>query len=223
MPVARADVRDVWFAHWPLDPDELASRLPATLDPATRDRSAWVSVLVQRTRAGVRPVPLWFPYCQVAVRTYVRPADAPADAPDDRVGVFFLWLGADSRLASLGGRLVYGLPFHRVAVDVDQRPGNADVRVGPGSDPVFTAKYEFTGDPTAVDPTSLAGWLTERYRYYRPDGRAGRVSHPPWALARVTGTVEAPHLFAAADVSMPETTPVCHYSPGTPITLRSRP
>jgi len=104
VPLARADVRDVWFAHWPLDPDELASRLPATLDPA-----------------------------------------------------------------------------------------------------------------------SLAGWLTERYRYYRPDGRAGQVSHPPWALAKVTGTVEAPRLFAAADVSMPETAPVCRYSPGTPITLRSRP
>jgi uncharacterized protein YqjF (DUF2071 family) len=223
VPLARADVRDVWFAHWPLGSDELASRLPAALDPATRDGSAWASVLVQRTLAGVRGVPLRFPYRQVAVRTYVTPADAPADAHDDRVGVFFLWLGADSRLASVGGRLVYNLPFHRVDVAVDQRPASADVRVGLGTDPVFAAKYESIGDPTAVDPSSLAGWLTERYRYYRPDGRAGRVSHPPWALARVAGTVEATGLFAAADVPMPDTAPVCHYSPGTPITLRSRP
>ncbi|WP_123536432.1 YqjF family protein [Halosimplex salinum] len=222
MPLARADVRDVCFAHWPVDPDGLAPVVPAALAPATRDGSAWMSVLAQRTRAGLGGLPGRYEFPQVACRTYVVPADSDDRSEEDAVGVFFLRVAAPSRFATLGGRIVFGIPYIRAPVDFERTGESIRVRAESGGG---TARYDASfapeRDPTPADPDSLDAWLTERYRYYLPDGRYGEIGHEPWRLATATGAIEDTELLDTVGVE-PSDDPLLRYSPGTDVRLTRR-
>jgi len=216
MPLARADVRDVCFAHWPVEAGELAARLPAALAPATRDGSAWVSVLGQRTRAGLRGVSWRYEYAQLAVRTYVVPVDSGEPSPE--VGVHFLDVESASRFASVGARLLYDVPFRHTAV-THRRAGNEFEVTGDA----FRARFEPRGDPAVADPDILAGWLTDRYRYYLPDGSHGVAGHPPWKLAAASVSIEENRLFDRLDLPEPVGDAVFRYSPGAEFRLKRQP
>jgi hypothetical protein len=93
---------DLLFAHWPVDPDALAAKLPAGLDLDLRDGQAWLGI-VPFTMADVAPrgVPALGRFSQfpeINVRTYVRHGDLP--------GIWFLSLDAASRPTVEGARRV---------------------------------------------------------------------------------------------------------------------
>lgn len=221
MPLARADVRDVCFAHWPVPANELDGCLPSALSAATRDDSAWISMLAQRTRAGVHGLPGLYEYPQLAVRTYVVPAQS--DDHDD-VGIYFLHVEANSWFASLGARLLYDVPFRHAPV-FHHRDGAAfDVgTTGSGGGGPFRATFDPVGDPTVPDPDSPVAWLTDRYDYYLPDGRRGETVHPPWRLADATVTIQENRLFDGLNLPDPCGDPVFRYSPGAEFRLSKRP
>lgn len=236
MPVARAEVRDVCFAHWPVEADDLDAVLPAGLAPATLAETAWTSVLAQRTLAGVRGLPLTYEFPQVALRTYVVPADRDAATPadgdlesvdgpghSDAVGVYFLRVEADSRLAAVGGRLLYDVPYHHTSIRHRRRDGAVDVRsVDADGRETLTAEFRPASTPSDEDPESRIEWLTDRYRYYRADGRSGRTDHPPWPLYEAEATLRADGLFDRVDLPTPEGEPLVRYSPGVEFTLSER-
>ncbi len=156
MPLARADVRDVCFAHWPVEPASLAAVLPDALAPATRDGTAWVSVLAQRTRAGLGGLPGRYEFPQVACRTYVVPdGDSAPGLGDPAVGVFFLRVAAPSRLATLGGRIAFGIPYVRAPVDLRRTAESIRVRTESDDGARYVASLAPEGDPTPADPDSL--------------------------------------------------------------------
>lgn len=239
MALALAEVRDVCFAHWPLPEATLADRLPDALVPATTDGNAWASVLAQRTLAGVRGLPFRYEYPQVALRTYVEPADerdedTGAEAPDedagtaapdeDLVGVYFLRVEAEGRLATLGGRRVYGLPYYGATIRHERAGDSFRVRSldGAGRE-TYAATFEPTGPASTGDREPPIGWLTDRVRYYRPDGASGLTAHDRWPLRRSDASVDADGLFECVGLSAPEGDPLVRYSPGVEIRLSERP
>ena len=104
-------MRQVWhdllFTHWPVHPDELRPLVPAQLELDLYNRHAWVAVTPfhmsdVRMRA-LPPIPGMSAFPELNVRTYVKFGGVP--------GVFFFSLDAASRLAVIGARAAYFLPY----------------------------------------------------------------------------------------------------------------
>lgn len=209
-------VGGVCFAHWPVDPDVLSTRLPHALSVATRDGTGWVSVLGMRTRPMVGSTPLPPAFSQVTLRTYVRAGDEEA--------VYFLRVDTDSRMVAAGARAIFDVGFRRVAANV--RADDGEVRVethAPTGTPLLDATFATRDEPKSVDPDSLAGWLTDRDTFALDDGRTGEVSHSPWRLAEVDVSVRTNDVLASEGLPAPAGDPLFRYSPGAGFRLRSWP
>ncbi len=192
---------DVCFAHWPVDPGEMAAHVPPGTTVDVRDGRAWLSVLGMYVRP--RFLPAQGAYAQVNVRTYLA---------GDRSAVHFLDAVADEWLAAQGARTLTGFPARYGSVSVDREGEGIGVRCETLGSRSFGVDLTPTGRPEQVEDGSLADWLAERYRFVRDDGTAGDVAHPPWRLQAATGEVTGKSLLA--DFPEPTGEPVFHYSPG---------
>lgn len=229
-------VRDVLFAHWPLDPDALDARVPDPLVPDTFDGSGWVSAVALENRvspdATAIPRPLRRRFPQLNLRTYVT--------VDGEAGVYFLSLDSGRRLPAAVGRRVFGLPFRHARMRITRRDGAVAFRSRRRGPPParFGARYRPTGDVFRADAGTLAAFCVEHTRYCVPaaedprpgvvrsldadgaDGvRVGTIERDPWPLRPVDATVRRNTLFGAADLPTPDADPVVHYSPGVEITV----
>jgi uncharacterized protein YqjF (DUF2071 family) len=192
---------DLLFAHWPVDPDALAAKLPAGLDLDLRDGQAWLGI-VPFTMADVAPrgVPALGRFSQfpeINVRTYVRHGDLP--------GIWFLSLDAASRPTVEGARRVFHLPYFsarmsskRVAGGITYRTERIDRRGPPAA---FEASYRPTGPVEPSVPGSLEAWLTDRKRLFSAD-RRGRIwqteiDHEPWPLQPAEADITLETIAAA--------------------------
>jgi uncharacterized protein YqjF (DUF2071 family) len=181
--------RDVLFAHWPVPPAVVESRLPAGLAVDTYDGKAYLGVVAFRMdpiKPRYAPFGLTFGECNL--RTYVTPADgADIDAdtegtldgerssgsgpgPGPRPGIYFFNLDASDRLSVTVARRLFGLPYYTATVDVTRRGEEVRFhsrRTHDGAPPNrFAATYRPTGEPTEAEPGSIAAFLAERYRFY---------------------------------------------------------
>lgn len=199
-PAIRLRLSDVSFAHWPVDPAEMAAHVPADASLDVRDGRAWLSVVGM----GVRPRFLLGgrAFAQVNVRTYLA-REQPA--------VYFLEVVANDRLAATGSRVLADVPAVYGRVTVRRTGSGCHVRRdSPGGSVDLTVTPE--DDPEPVEAGSLAHWLVERYHYVDDDGTAHRIEHPPWRLQRASGEVLDEGLLAR--YPEPSGDPVFHYSPG---------
>ena len=225
-PILTVTGRDVLFAHWPLDPATVESRVPGVLDVETFDGSAWVSVLAIEAR-GVGPGPMRLPrrlergIPQLVARTYVT--------LDGQPGVYFLSLDT-SRLPATVGRRAFGIPFHRARMRLTRRGDEVTFRSHRDGTPpaVFHARYRPTGEAFRVESGSFESFAVEQFRYFLPTGedrrvgasgtegrvRIGELDREPWSLRPVDATVHGNTLFEAAGLPSPTADPVVHYSPG---------
>jgi uncharacterized protein YqjF (DUF2071 family) len=186
------------FAHWAVDPEQLARHLPSGVELDVHDDRAWVAIVAFRM-LGSRPLlpprrPVLPPIPELNVRTYVRVGGVP--------GVWFLSLDASSPFFVNAGRALYGLPYrlaHMTTVTDRERVHYLSTR----SDACFAASYEPCGPSALAAPGSLEHFLVERYRLFAQ--RRGRlitavVSHEPWPLqpaaARIDVNEMAPRGFA---------------------------
>ncbi|MCP4798280.1 MAG: DUF2071 domain-containing protein, partial [Phycisphaeraceae bacterium] len=98
---------DIAFAHWRIPPGVLRPLIPAELELDLHDGSAWIGLIPFEMRdcdfRGVPPLPGLGTFLECNVRTYVRHRGVP--------GVWFFSLDAESRLAVIGGRVVWGLNY----------------------------------------------------------------------------------------------------------------
>src|SRR5690348_197446 len=95
--------QDLLFAHWRVDPGQLAARIPAPLELDLFGGEAWIAVVpfqMERVSArGVPSLPWLSAFPEANVRTYVRLGDKP--------GVFFFSLDATNPIAVRVARSVF--------------------------------------------------------------------------------------------------------------------
>jgi hypothetical protein len=209
-PPGRRVMRQIWrhlgFLHWRVDPADVAPLLPPGLEVDTFEGAAYVGIVpftIPLTRAGLLGLPMAPAFHEINLRTYVHQGGRGP-------GVWFWSLDATSRLAVMGARIGYGLPYfaadiamavgeggagdsidygcHRRGSKPDQIPSprEAGRRLGRGVRPaMFNARYGPTGPVAPAAPGSLEFFLAERYLLYarsRGGLRAARVHHAPYPL-----------------------------------------
>ena len=204
---------DIAFAHWRVPVDTMRRLVPAELELDTHDGDAWVGLIpftMQDCRfRGVPPLPGLGRFLECNVRTYVRHRGVP--------GVWFFSLDAASRLAVIGGRVIWGLNYRLARFE--RRVEGGTIRYGLSRHKGDGAgRLDWT--PGAAlpphGPGSLEHFLVERYHLYAlRHGKLlrGRVDHEPWPLRTATAAEIDPGLVAAAGIEV-EGEPVMHCSDG---------
>jgi hypothetical protein len=205
---------DLLFAHWPIEPDLLRSKIPSGLPVDVFDGRAWIGVVpFHMTNVGPRGLPLLpavsaFP--ELNVRTYVTLAGKP--------GVFFFSLDAASTLAVIGARTVFRLPYFRAAMAVHTGTRRVTYRSVRRSltNAQFAATYEPIGPVSPPDPRTLEYFLTERYCLYTatPAGEPRRleIHHKPWPLQRADAQIAVNTMTTAAGIPLSGTPPLMHFA-----------
>lgn len=203
---------DLAFLHWRVPEDALRALVPAGLDLDTFDGSAWLAVTPFRIShlrgRGLLPVPLLSSFLEVNVRTYVT--------ADDKPGIWFFSLDAESPVAVEAARRVYKLPYFRarmsaaprgdgVAYESSRSGGGAELRV----------EYRPAGKVEPGAPGSLEWFLTERYCLYAAgeEGALHRaeIHHPPWPLQPGEAEI-ALSTMPPPGIELPDEPPLVHFS-----------
>ena len=190
--------------------------VPDELEVDTYDGNAWVGLIPFTMRhcsfRGVPPLPGLGTFLECNVRTYVRHRNVP--------GVWFFSLDAASRLAVIGGRVVWGLNYRSARF---QRGIEGDtVRYGLSRHKGdASGRLDWTPGPPLPphSPGSLECFLVERYHLYAlRRGRLlrGRVDHEPWPLRAATAESVDTGLVRAAGIEA-SGPPVMHCSDGVKV------
>ena len=209
------------FLHWRAAPDAVRRAVPRELPLDLHDGVAWVTVVtlgIEGARPILAPETIGFDFLEANARTYVRlPGGPPA--------IWFFSLDADSRLAVLGARVAYGLPYLHARIRRESDDGAEvfrSVRRGARAAGVL-ARYR-TGGPLGVaSPGSLDEFLVERYVLHTMRG-AGvmtvRVVHEPYPLREVDVELAEEDLLASAGIDRPDEPPLAHFSDGIDVQVR---
>jgi uncharacterized protein len=209
------------FLHWTVPAEALRRVIPASLEVDTFDGRAYVG-LVPFTMTGIRPpilpaLPVLSRFHEVNLRTYVRP-------PRGEAGVWFFSLDAASRLAVMGARAWYRLPYHFARMEMrPDGPGwtYRSHRLWPRPLPAdCSLRYAPAGRAAVAGEGTLDHFLIERYALYTESGGRlwrARVRHPPYPVqgATVSGLEES--LSAAAGIPPPHGELLAHYSAGVDV------
>ncbi len=211
--------RKLLFAHWPLPTEALRPLLPEGLTLDTYDGQAWLGIipfLMDSVRFRWLPgIPSTTRFAEINVRTYVT--------ADDKPGIFFLSLDANSLLAIIGARVTYALPYYRARFAITTREEAIDYRCervdktpdGATSPATFAAHYKPTGPAQLARRGSLEDWLTARYCLYtlrRSHLLRGEVHHAPWLLQPAEADIIRNTMTEPAGVHLPVRPPLLHYS-----------
>lgn len=206
---------DLAFVHHAVDPAHMAPLLPKDLRLETFEGVAWLAVVPFRMHGVMRrpfpDMPGFSSFPEINLRTYVTDGV--------KSGVYFFSLDATNLAVVLGGRLVYGVPYHWAAIRKVRMDGRTHIRSVRGS-AVFDATYGPKGPRLTVRPGSFEHWATERYALYGMRGsRLHRVQvhHEPWPLYEGDVQVTRNTLPGAAGIPILPAPPRTHWSPGVQV------
>jgi uncharacterized protein YqjF (DUF2071 family) len=211
------------FAHWPVRAQALERLVPASLPLDTFDGTAWLTVSpfhVTRLRLrGLPAVPGLSDFNEINVRTYVT--------LEDRPGIFFFSLDADSAPGVLTARLWYQLPYYLADAALDRRGDGfrfTSQRRHPGAPPArFSDGYRPVAPVQPAPRGSLEWWLTERYALYAVEtgGRVHRaeIHHAPWPLQRVDVNLGRNTMTAPLDLRLHDPPQLVQYSDGLDVSV----
>jgi uncharacterized protein len=203
---------DLLFAHWPVPPSIMRPLVPRELDLHTYDHQCWIAVTpfhMSGIRArGLPPIPGLSRTPELNVRTYVTVGEKP--------GVYFFSLDAGSHAAVWAARHFYLLPYFYAQMSVslagEQIAYSSRRRAGAAE---FRGHYQPIGPVEHRAPGTLAHWLTERYCLYtvaRGKVFRGEIHHLQWPLQDAAAQIVTNTMAAAADVQLPDTAPLLHFS-----------
>jgi len=191
--------RDLLFTHWDFPADQIRSLVPPSLQLDTFGGRAWVSITP--FHMSIRPRGLPVPpglsrVLEMNCRTYVVAEGKP--------GIYFFSLDTISRLAVLGGRLFYLLPYFLADMRIEKR-GDVFSYSSRRGDAWWRCEYGPQSAPTPAAPGSLNHWLTERYCLYTVhNGRTyrGDIHHVPWPLQEASAHIHENTVFKHATREM---------------------
>lgn len=201
---------DLLFAHWPVSPEVLRSRVPAVLSLDTFNRQCWLAVTPFHMTVRLRwtlPLPGASAFPELNVRTYVTYRDKP--------GVYFFSLDAGSWLAAKIARLAYRLPYFYARMKVSDQNGWIHYESARQHTAQFRGRYKPSGPVRLRSPGALEYWLTERYCLYAVVGNAvfrGEIHHPQWPLQDAEAEISHNTMAGAAEITLPEMLPLLHFS-----------
>ena len=209
-------MRQVWhdllFAHWQVNPDNLRPLVPAPLELDIYDGHAWVAVTPfhmsdVRMRA-LSPILGMSAFPELNVRTYVKFGGVP--------GVFFFSLDAASRMAVIGARAAFFLPYYHAEMQAEVEGETIRYRSRRRSSSAeFRGSYRPVTRPRQRERGSLEHFLTERYCLYAvtPRGQLLRadIHHLPWPLQDAEAEIEVNTMAEAAGIRLPDQPPLLHF------------
>jgi uncharacterized protein len=230
-PTERPIMRQIWrhlgFLHWPIAADAIARVLPPGLEVDTFDGVAYLGIVpftIPLTRAAGWPrAPLAPAFHELNLRTYVHRGGREP-------GVWFFSLDAASRLAVMGARVAYHLPYFYAAIAMDVAGGGEGAGDDGGeteieyrsrrrsrtADARFACRYRPTGQVALAKEGSSEFFLAERYLLYAWTGRklkSARVFHAPYPLQPAVATDVQQTAIAAAGLAVAtEAPPLVHYA-----------
>jgi uncharacterized protein YqjF (DUF2071 family) len=177
--------RSLLFVHWEVSVDVLRPRVPPALEIDTYQGKAYVGLIpFDIPEARVPPVPGAARFLETNLRTYVRLEGTAA--------VWFFSLDAESTLAVLGARAVFGLPYHRARMSITRhlRGAHYTSRRHGRSGAALTVEYELGDAIGPAVPGTLEHFLVERYSLFAQHPllglRRGDVRHHPYPLRTAT-------------------------------------
>lgn len=212
---------DLLFAHWRVQPSQLAALLPQGLHLDTFDGSAWLGVVpfwMDRIKVrGVPSVPGARSFPELNLRTYVR--DHRTGTP----GVYFFSLDASNLLAVMVARSFYHLPYYWAEMRIESQSEREFAfysrRRLTNRPVIFKARYRGLGPTrklTEMRSGTLEYFLTERYCLFsqNPAGELVRanIHHVPWPLEDAAADIEQNDLPASLGIELQHQAPVLHYS-----------
>lgn len=176
------------FLHWPIDPKEIAKRLPQGLHVDIYDGKAWIGVVpffMQRVRPlGLPPLPWLSWFLELNVRTYVH---------DDfgNPGVWFFSLDCNQPIAVEVARRFFHLPYEhsRMKAEISEHHVHyKSIRRGDSREAIFD--YQLPTKPKPAVLGSLDWFLVERYALFSADSNrelhVGRVHHEPYQIEAIS-------------------------------------
>jgi uncharacterized protein YqjF (DUF2071 family) len=204
---------DLLFAHWRIDPIELAGKVPGQFRLDLFAGQAWIGIVPFRMTnvapRGVPSLPWMSEFPELNVRTYVRVGDRP--------GVYFFSLDAGSAVAVRAARTLLNLPYFSASMVVTRMGNGVDYSSRRHKDGAqLSGAFGPAGPQFAAAAGSLEYFLTERYCLYNLD-RRGRpyrleIHHPPWALQRAHARLTCNSMAEANGLSLPAQQPLLHFA-----------
>lgn len=211
--------RSLLFLHWSVPVEALRPLVPESLEIDEHDGVAYVGV-VPFAMEGVRNS--WWPewasmtFLETNVRTYVYHGNQP--------GVYFLSLDAANRLAVLGARMFWGLPYYHAAMSLT-RSGDEIAYETTRADGSGRHRVRYRIGP-ALEPSlpeSLEYFFLERYLLfleYRGSLYSGQVHHVPYPAHEVELLDIEDSLVSASGLTVPAGRPsFAHFSPGVDVEI----
>lgn len=210
--------RDLLFAHWPVDAEQMRAAMPLALQPHLDiyEGQAWLGVIPLRMfevgLRGVPGIPTAANFAELNVRTYVT--------VDGKPGVYFFSLDAESRLAVMGARVGFGLNYKyaKMKVTTSER-GQVEYESRRRDRPKpaeFVGSYAPESAKTfRATLGSIEQFFVERYCLYTSDGpHIGRanIHHLPWELQRAKATIKTNTMAEANGIVLPEKKPLLHFA-----------
>ena len=203
---------DLLFLHWPVPAGRLQPLVPPGLTVQEFRGTSWIGVVPFFIKdLGVRQTPISLSFAELNLRIYVEADGVP--------GVWFLSLDAASRLAVMGARAAFNLPYWHARMAHETSAGVTRFRsVRRGSWPTevgFDGEFGPTGPAQAAAPNTLDYFLTERYCLYTVRrGRLERlmIAHPPWALQPADATIERNTLAEPFGITLDGPPAAVHFS-----------
>jgi uncharacterized protein len=191
--------RDLLFAHWAMPVKAIRALVPEPLAIDTFEGTAWLSITPFHMSVRVRGLPhlpgmLDVP--ELNCRTYVKAGG--------KIGVYFFSLDAANRLAVLGARVLYHLPYFYADMQYTKDSDTisySSVRQGT----TWRGNYRPTSEPRIAHVGSPEYFLAERYCLYTLwNGRIyrGEIHHLPWSLQDAAVTIKENTIGDAAGVSI---------------------
>ena len=211
--------RQLLFAHYPGDYENLRELIPREFEIDRFDGEAWVGVVpfvMQGIRfRGLPAVPYVSSFLELNIRTYVTYRGDP--------GVYFFSLDANRSFAVWAARRFFHLPYFNAEMHMQSAEEGfryiskrTDKRgSGHGIEGNFDGSYRGL-EPIKTSPGDLADWLTERYCFFTRarDGRVlrGDIHHAKWPLQSCEAEFRVNTLPASLGVKVRDASPILHYS-----------
>ena len=203
------------FLHWQIDPDDIESLLPGSLQIDTIDGKAWISV-VAFTMERIRPRNLpaltaISNFHEINVRTYVF--------KDNKPGVYFLNIEAQKTLSVLIAKSLSGLPYEKANISRTQ-DGNLFAYVSRNKLKNFNLDISYEIKDSADKKSYLDTWLTERYCLYA-DNKSTlfryEIHHEEWNIKTIQVT-KLNLRYQIGNLSIRERWPdIAHFSEGVKV------